>query len=76
MKLEQIRDAIRQNKIDRLVVGAKRIDRATIPEAIESYERYYDREMLIANTINELILRSRLATKEIPQKGVYTYTLE
>lgn len=78
MCLEQIKEAMKEHNVDQLLAFAKRIEPEDLDEAIDLYEKYYECEVNVALTIQDILakIRARRLKQKIPTEGSYTYTLE
>jgi uncharacterized protein HemX len=78
MALEEVREAMRQNSIDQVLAHTKHMDREDLDEAVQLYERYYEKEFNITKTIQDILaqIKIRRAKNKIPNLGNYSYELE
>jgi hypothetical protein len=78
MSLEEIREAIKNVDIDQLLSFAKVIEQEEVDEALELYEKFYEKELNIALSIQDILttVKSRTSKLKIPSTGNYTYKLE
>lgn len=78
MSLEDVKEAMRLNSIDEILTHAKHIDPEDIKEAVQLFERYYEKEFTIARTIQDILaqIKIRRVRNKIPNFGNYSYELE
>ena len=77
MAIEEIREAVCNNDIDRLISIARSVDRDELKEAIEAYEAFYNHETIVAREIQNILslAKIRRVKNKIPSTGSYTYRL-
>lgn len=78
MSLEEIKEAMKIHDIDQLLAYAKRIEPEELDEAVNLYEKYYEAELNVAQTIQNILaqVKSKRIKLKIPCEGSYTYKLE
>ena len=78
MSIEEIKEAVKNNKIDHLLSLVKYVDGEDVDEALKIYEEYYNKEANIAKTIQDIVnkFKIRRMKHKIPNNGNYTYKLE
>ncbi|KAI5151563.1 hypothetical protein ENBRE01_2455 [Enteropsectra breve] len=77
MQIEEVKDAIEKNDIDRLITGAKYIEKGNAREAYELYNKYYEKEVMIAGDIQNILasIKNIKSKTKIPAEGTYVYRL-
>lgn len=78
MSIEEIKEATKNNNIDQLLSLTKYVDNDDVAEALKIYEEYYDKEVNIAKTVQDVVnkFKIRRMKHRIPNNGNYTYKLE
>lgn len=78
MTIEEIKEAAEKRDIDRILSLAKYITSKEVDEALNIYDSFYEKESKIAQTIQDILARTRIMKnkKKIPSEGSYSYKLE
>lgn len=78
MPVEDVKEAIKNNRIDEVLVLAKYTTFEEVDEIVKLYEEYYNKELTISKTIQNILadVRIRRMKSVIPPTGCYTYRLE
>lgn len=78
MPIEELKRIIESKNIDQIITYAKHIESEEINEALELYEKYYEKELHVAKTIQNILLKAKIARmkNKIPNTGNYSYELE
>lgn len=78
MSLEDVKEAMRLKNIDEILTCAKYIDPLDLEEAVQLYERYYEKEFVITKTIQDILaqIKIRRSKNKIPNFGNCSYVLD
>lgn len=78
MTMDKIHEAVKSNDIDWLLELTKDVSPETSGAAIAEYERYYQHELAIARTLQDILAQTKLnrSKRKIPETGSYSYNLE
>ncbi len=76
--LDEIKKYVETRNVDKLISVVSEIPEDELLKSIELYEMFYNRELLIAKTLQDILAEFRIKrTKaKIPLEGNYTYILE
>jgi transcription initiation factor TFIIIB Brf1 subunit/transcription initiation factor TFIIB len=76
--MDKIRKAVRTNKIDLILSEAKNIKREHLEEAVELYEKFYQKEFDVTRSIQNIMAKLRVNKFKysIPNFGNYTYKID
>lgn len=78
MALEDVKEAMKTHQIDNLLAYAKNIEPEDLDEAVNLYEKYYETELNIATSIQDILaqVKARRSKLKIPNIGNYSYELQ
>jgi len=78
MGVEELKEIIASNNIDRLISYSKCVRPEDVQEALELYEKHYKKELDIAKTIQDILIQIKIkrVKNKIPNVGNYSYKLE
>lgn len=78
MTMERICEAAKSNDIDSLLMLASDIPPESAGAAVAEYERYYNHELAIACTLQDILAKTKMSRtgRRLPTVGSYSYNLE
>lgn len=78
MALDGVKRAIAANRIDEVISAMRQTKPDEFQAVIEACGAYYDHELMVAQSIQDIVAycRIRRSRKRIPAHGTFTYTLD
>lgn len=78
MGIEELKEIIASNNIDKLISYSKCVKPEYVQEALRLYEKHYEKELDIAKTIQDILIQIKIKRikNKIPNVGNYSYKLE